>query len=200
MAPATNFPQRLADAPRIAQPLAAYLERAQLTHLHAQVAELTDRLQAAEEALHTARAEVAEANESADMWRCTVTNILAEVREICKAPMPQGSQGVDIDALNRSSTQPTGNSSTNLSPGAIAKLTTLLKTSPFVTVGEAAQTCGMTAVSVTAESEGMLRTALEAAGCERAKRQAADGERRWGYVSPNFGLCESDTQKTGGAA
>ncbi len=89
------------DAPHIAQPLAAYLERAQLTHLHAQVAELTDRLQAAEEALHTARAEVAEANESADMWRCTVTNILAEVREICEAPMPQGSQGVGINAVHR---------------------------------------------------------------------------------------------------
>lgn len=63
-------------------PLAAYLERAQLVHLHAQVGELTDRLESTEQALQDARAELAEANTRADMWRNTVTNILAEVREI----------------------------------------------------------------------------------------------------------------------
>lgn len=72
------------------------------------------------------------------------------------------------------------------SPDTIAQLTALLRASQFVTIGEAAKACGMTAATVTAQSEGMLRSALEAAGCERAKREASDGVRRWGYVSPYF--------------
>lgn len=77
--PAFNSPF---DKPSEAQTLAAYLERAQLVHLQAQVADLTDRLQATEQALHAARAEVVEANQSADMWRNRVTNILAGLRLI----------------------------------------------------------------------------------------------------------------------
>lgn len=91
-----------------AHPLAAYLDRAQLVHMHAQVAELTDRLQAAEQALHAARAEVVEANENADMWRNTVTNILAEVQEICdqldgaqKDPTPGPQPGIDLKVFEK---------------------------------------------------------------------------------------------------
>ena len=91
-----------------AHPLAAYLERAQLVHLQAQVADLTDRLQATEQALHAARAELAEANTRADMWRCTVTNILAEVQEICaqldgtqKDPAPRPLPGIDLKVFEK---------------------------------------------------------------------------------------------------
>lgn len=91
-----------------AHPLAAYLDRAQLVHMHAQVAELTDRLQAAEQALQAARAELAEANTRADMWRCNVTNILAEAQEICdqldgtqKDPTPGPQPSIDLKVLEK---------------------------------------------------------------------------------------------------
>lgn len=89
-------------------PLATCLERAQLVHLHAQVGELTDRLESTEQALQAARAELAEANTRADMWRCNVTNILAEVQEICNQldgtqidPTPGPQPGIDLKAFEK---------------------------------------------------------------------------------------------------
>lgn len=58
----------------------------ELTHLRAQVADLTDRLQAAEGALNDARAEVAMAQESADVWRTQLTNVIAQAREMLGSP------------------------------------------------------------------------------------------------------------------
>lgn len=162
-------------------PLAAYLVRAQLIHLQAQVGELTERLESTEQALQAARAELAEANTRADMWRCNVTNILAEVQEICNQL-----DGTQID--------PT------LSPDALPSLKQAIAASPFVTVGEIAEACGMTAATVTAAAESMLRTALEAAGCVRAKRKASDGVVRWGYITPSALEGDCASLQTGGAA
>lgn len=81
-----------------------------------------------------------------------------------------------------------------LSPDALSSLKQAIAASPFVTVGEIAEACAMTAATVTAAAESMLRTALEAEGCERAKRKASDGVVRWGYITPYF---KSLTQPAG---
>lgn len=87
-----------------------------------------------------------------------------------------------------------------LTPDALPNLKQAIAASPFVTVGEIAEACGMTAATVTAAAESMLRTALEAAGCERAKRKASDGVVRWGYITPSALEGDCASLQTGGAA
>lgn len=70
-----------------------------------------------------------------------------------------------------------------LSTSALMLLENCLHEREFWTVPELMTSC---CLAVTPDLEGAMRTQLDRAGCEHAKRLMADGNRYWGYVSPHF--------------
>lgn len=83
-----------------------------------------------------------------------------------------------------------------LSTSALMLLEKCLREREFWTVPELMAHCGLAA---TPDLEGAVRVHLDRAGCKRAKRLMADGNRHWGYISPYFmaGCPASDLNAAG---